>query len=67
MKMKYLFAALFAVAAGTNKNALKIRGFHTMNLAAPVRYDERPKIGWRKVQSVSRHREIQRRQRRNAQ
>jgi hypothetical protein len=63
MKIKRIFAALFAIGGSTSKR--RAMGLGQMQLVAPQRYGT-PVRGWRKVQSQTRHREIQRRRRRNA-
>jgi hypothetical protein len=65
MGLKKLFTGLFGAMMMSGISSKRHRALGNMNLAAPQRYG-RPVRGWRRQQSVTRHREIQRRQRRNS-
>ena len=73
MKMKSMFSALFELLLSTDPRNIKLQKARaraglkpmTASFVGFISYGK-PKLGWRKAQSVARHKEIQRRKRRNA-
>ena len=60
-----ILAAQFQPKRINSKVSVTLPDFYSFPMNCPKPYGK-PRPGWRKAQSVSRHREIQRRQRRNA-